>query len=178
MSAEALYTTGCCKTSGKLRKHITETLYGVFFVFLGSYDCQIWAIFHFGTLWAYGWKKSWKIWPWKKARFQGWLKLADFMVVEFWGLPTLASIISGISSSISKIFVLILLQISWIFQSIPNCLHFDDSEGRYGQKSENQEINLSQPWNLAFFQGQIFQLFFYPYAQRVPKWKIVHIWQS
>ena len=46
--------TGCCKTSGKLRKHITETLYGVFFVFLGSYDCQIWAIFHFGTLWAYG----------------------------------------------------------------------------------------------------------------------------
>ena len=104
--------TGCCKTSGKLRKHITETLYGVFFVFLGSYDCQIWAIFHFGTLWAYGWKKSWKIWPWKKARFQGWLKLADFMVVEFWGLPTLVSIISGISSSISKICVPILMQIT------------------------------------------------------------------
>ena len=104
------------------------------------------------------------------------------MLVEFWGLPTLASIISDISSSISKNFVLILLQISWIFQSIPNCLHFDDSEGRYGQKSENQEIrkfaNLSQPWNLAFFQGQIFQLFFHPYAQRVPKWKIAHIWQS
>ena len=75
-----LYTTGCFKTSCKLRKHITETLYGVFFVFLGSYDCQIWAIFHFGTLWAYGWKKSWKIWPWKKARFQGWLKLANFLI--------------------------------------------------------------------------------------------------
>ena len=86
------------------------------------------------------------------------------MVVEFWGLPTLASIISGISSSISKIFVLILLQISWIFQSIPNFLHFDDSEGRYGQKSENQEIikfaNLSQPWNLTFFWGwDIYTLF-------------------
>ena len=47
-------TTGCCKTSVKLWKHITETLYGVFFVFLGSFDCQVWAIFHFGTLWAYG----------------------------------------------------------------------------------------------------------------------------
>ena len=98
-------------------------------MFLGSFDCQIWAIFPFGTLLAYGWKKSWKIWPWKKARFQDWLKLADFMVVEFWGLPTLVSIISGISSSISKKFVPILLQISWIFQSIPNFLHFDDFEG-------------------------------------------------
>ena len=45
-------TTGCCKTTGKLWQHITETLYGVFLVFLGSFDCQIWAIFHFGTLWA------------------------------------------------------------------------------------------------------------------------------
>ena len=42
--------TGCCKTTGKLWQHITETLYGVFLVFLGSLDCQIWAIFHFGTL--------------------------------------------------------------------------------------------------------------------------------
>ena len=46
--------TGCCKTSGKLWKHIFETLYGVFFVFLGSFDCQIWEIFHFATLWANG----------------------------------------------------------------------------------------------------------------------------
>ena len=44
--------TRCCKTSVKLWKHISETLYGVFFVFLGSFDCPIWAIFHFGTLWA------------------------------------------------------------------------------------------------------------------------------
>ena len=44
--------SGCCKTTGKLWQQITETLYGVFLVFLGSFDCQIWAIFHFGTLWA------------------------------------------------------------------------------------------------------------------------------
>ena len=44
--------TGCCKTTGKLWQHITETLCGVFLVFLGSFECQIWAIFHFGTLWA------------------------------------------------------------------------------------------------------------------------------
>ena len=43
--------TGCCKTTGKLWQHITETLYGVFLLFLCSFDCQIWAIFHFGTLW-------------------------------------------------------------------------------------------------------------------------------
>ena len=98
------------------------------------------------------------------------------------GLPTLESKISGISPSILEIFVPILLQISWILQSIPNFLHFDDFEGRYGKISENYEIRkfakLSQPWNLAFFQGEIFKLFFHPYAQRVPKWKIAHIWQS
>ena len=33
-------------------------------------------------------------------------------------------------------------------------------------------------WNLSYFQGEIFQLFFHPYAHRVPKWKIAHIWQS
>ena len=44
--------TGCCKTSAKLWKHITETFYGVFLVFLGFYDCQLWAIFHFGTFYA------------------------------------------------------------------------------------------------------------------------------
>ena len=72
--------TGCCKTTGKLWQHITETLFGVFLLFLGSFDCQIWAIFHFGTLWANEWKKSLKIWPWKKAGFQGWLKLANFLI--------------------------------------------------------------------------------------------------
>ena len=35
------YPTRCCKTSVKLWKHITETLYRVFCVFLGSIDCQI-----------------------------------------------------------------------------------------------------------------------------------------
>ena len=46
-----VHNTGCCKTTGKLWQHITETLYGVFLLFLCSFDCQIWAIFHFGSLW-------------------------------------------------------------------------------------------------------------------------------
>ena len=62
-----------------------------------------------------------------------------------------------------------MLQNSWIFQSTPNFLHLDDFEGSCDQKSEKQEIrkyaNLSQPWNLAFFQCEIFQLFFI----RIPK---------
>ena len=97
-------------------------------------------------------------------------------------LPTLGSIISGISPSILKILVLILLQIFWSFWNSPNILNLHVFQGCYGQNPKKLEIrkyaNLSQPWNLAFFQGEIFQLFFHPYAQRVPKWKIAHIWQS
>ena len=57
-------------------------------------------------------KKSRKTSSSKKVRFQGWLKLAHFLLIEIWGLPTLCSIILGISPSILKIFVPILLQIS------------------------------------------------------------------
>ena len=60
-------------------------------------------------------KKGLKISSSKKVRIQGWLKLAQFLLIEIWGLPTLHSFISGISPSIFKILVPILLQISWIF---------------------------------------------------------------
>ena len=60
----------CCKASVKLWKHITETLYGVFFVFLSSFDCQIWAIFHFGTLWHMDEKKVEKFDPEKRLDFR------------------------------------------------------------------------------------------------------------
>ena len=42
--------TGCCKTSGQLWKPVTDAFFEVFLMFLGSFDCQLWAIFHFGTL--------------------------------------------------------------------------------------------------------------------------------
>ena len=109
-------------------------------------------------------KKSWKISSSKKARFQGWLKLAQFLLFEFLGLPTLGSIISGISPSILKILMLILLQISWIFWNSPNILNLYDFEGCYGQKQKKMEIrkyaNLSQPWNLTFFEDETIQVFF------------------
>ena len=115
---------------------------------------SIWAIFHSGTFETYDWKKSWKISSSKKVRFQGWLKLAKFWLVEFWGLPTLGSIISGISPSILKILVLILLQIFWSFWNSPNILNLHVFQGCYGQKPKKLEIrkyaNLSQPWNLTF----------------------------
>ena len=38
--------------------------------------------------------------------------------------------------------------------------------------------NWSQPWNLAFFQDCIFKKYVHFQSQRVPKWKIAHIWQS
>ena len=31
--------------------------------------------------------------------------------------------------------------------------------------------NLSQPWNLTFFEDEVFQLFFHLYAPGVPEWK-------
>ena len=42
--------TGCCKTSGQLWKPVTDAFFKVFLMFLSSFDCQLWAIFHFGTL--------------------------------------------------------------------------------------------------------------------------------
>ena len=41
--------TGCCKTSGQLWKPVTDAFFEVFLMFLSSFDCQLWAIFHFGT---------------------------------------------------------------------------------------------------------------------------------
>ena len=35
--------------------------------------------------------------------------------------------------------------------------------------------NLSQPWNLTFFEDEIFQFFFQFYAPEVPEWKIAHV---
>ena len=45
-------------------------------------------------------KKSRKTSSSKKVRFQGSLKLAHFLLIEIWGLPTLSSIILGIVPSI------------------------------------------------------------------------------
>ncbi len=63
----------------------------------------------------------------------------------------------------------ILLQISWIFQNIPNFLHLDGFEESYGQitkKIGNQKnVNLSKSWNLTFFQDKISELFFIPVVQ-------------
>jgi hypothetical protein len=72
----------------------------------------LWAKFHFGPYEPYDYEKSWKNSSSKKARFQGWLKMAQFLLTEFLGLPTLGSIISDISSTILQIFVPILLEIS------------------------------------------------------------------
>ena len=151
-------------------------------MFWTFFDHSIWAIFHSGTFETYDWKKSWKISSSKKVRFQGWLKLAKFWLVEFWGLPTLGSIISGISPSILKILVLILLQIFWSFWNSPNILNLHVFQGCYGQKPKILEIrkyvNLSQPWNLTFLENEIFQLFFQSDDPKVLEWKIAHIESS
>ena len=42
-------TTGCCKTSGQLWKPLTDSFLRVLLLILCSFDCQIWAIFHFGS---------------------------------------------------------------------------------------------------------------------------------
>ena len=57
-------------------------------------------------------RKGLKISSSKKVRIQDWLKLAQFLLIEIWGLPTLHSFISGITPSIFKILVPILVQIS------------------------------------------------------------------
>ena len=89
--------------------------------------------------------------------------MAQFLLTEFLGLPTLGSIISDISSTILQIFVPILLEISWIFQNTPNIYNLMVLKGvmdKKPKKSDNGKYAiLSQPWNITFFQDEIFQFF-------------------
>ena len=66
--------------------------------------------------------------------------MAQFLLTEFSGLPTLGSIISDISQSIFKI--------SGIFRNTPNILDWNGFEGSYGQKNtkfRNQNICHFEP---------------------------------
>ena len=89
--------------------------------------------------------------------------MAQFLLTEFLGLPTLGSIISDISSTILQILVPILLQISWIFQNTPNIYNLMVLKEVMDKKTEKSDIRkyaiLSQPWNLTFFDYEFFQLF-------------------
>ena len=89
--------------------------------------------------------------------------MAQFLLTEFLGLPTLGSITSGISSKILQILVPILLQISWNFQNTPNIYNLMVLKEVMGKKQKKTDVEkyaiLSQPWNLTFFEIEIFQLF-------------------
>ena len=89
--------------------------------------------------------------------------MAQFLLTKFLGLPTLCSIISDISSTILQILVPILLQISWIFQNTPNIYDLMVLNGVMDKKPKKSDIGkyaiLSQPWNLTFFEDEIFKFF-------------------
>ena len=89
--------------------------------------------------------------------------MAQFLLTEFLGLPTLGLIISAISSTILQILVPILLQISWIFQNTPNIYNLMVLKEVMDKKTEKSDIRkyaiLNQPWNLTFFDDEFFQLF-------------------
>ena len=54
----------------------------------------------------------------------------------------------------------------------------DAKVGNPQNSTSKKWANFSQPWNLAFFQDYIFKKYVNFQSQRVPKWKIAHIWQS
>ena len=54
----------------------------------------------------------------------------------------------------------------------------DAKVGNPQNSTSIKSANLSQPWNLAFFQDYIFKKYVNFQSQRVLKWKIAHIWQS
>ena len=89
--------------------------------------------------------------------------MAQFLLTEFLGLPTLSSIISDISSTILQILVPILLQISWIFQNTPNIYNLMVLKRVMDKKTKKSDIRkfaiLSQPWDLTFFEDEIFDFF-------------------
>ena len=82
----------------------------------------------------------------KKVRFQGWLKMAQFLPTEFLGLPTLGLIISDILSTILQILLPILLQISWIFQNTPNFCNLMVLKGVMDKKQKNQTLENMPFW--------------------------------
>ena len=86
--------------------------------------------------------------------------MAQFLLTEFLGLPTLGSITSDISSTILQILVPILLQFSWIFENTPNIYDLMVLNGVMDKKPKKSDIGkyaiLSQPWNLTFFEEEIF----------------------
>ena len=89
--------------------------------------------------------------------------MAQFLLTDFLGLPTLGSITSDISSTILQILVPIVLQISRIFQNTPNIDNLMVLKGVMDKKLKESDNGkyaiLSQPWNLTFFEDKIFQLF-------------------
>ena len=89
--------------------------------------------------------------------------MAQFLLTEFLGLPTLGSIISDISWTILQILVPILLQISWIFQNTPNIYNLMVLNRVMDKKPKKSDIRkyaiLSQPWDLTFFEDEIFEFF-------------------
>ena len=54
----------------------------------------------------------------------------------------------------------------------------DAKVGNPQNSTSKKWANFSQPWNLEFFHDYIFKKYVYFQSQRVPKWKIAHIWQS
>ena len=89
--------------------------------------------------------------------------MAQFLLTDFLGLPTLGSITSDISSTILQILVPILLQISWIFQNTPNIYNLMVLKRVMDKKPKKSDIRkyaiLSQPWDLTFFEDEIFEFF-------------------
>ena len=89
--------------------------------------------------------------------------MAQFLLTEFLGLPTLCSIISDVSSTILQFFLPILLQFSWIFENTPNIYDLMVLNGVMDKKPKKSDIGkyaiLSQPWNLTFFEDEIFKFF-------------------
>ena len=64
-------TTGCCKTSGQLWKSLTDSFLSVLLLILCSFDCQIWAIFHFGSPSPWEWIISVENLIMKKSHISG-----------------------------------------------------------------------------------------------------------
>merc|ERR1712155_467558 len=91
---------------------VNQVFFGVILMFLAFFHSKIWAKIHFGTFELYEQEKHLKISSSKKVRFQGWLKMAQFLLTEFYGLSTSGFIILDISSSILEILVPVLLLIS------------------------------------------------------------------
>ena len=124
-------------------------------MFWAFFDHSIWAIFHSSTFGAYEWKKSWKISSSKKSKISGLAQIGSISAVWVFGVANSINFDNSYAHLVENFLNFLELTQHFEFVWFWRMLWI---------KTKKIEIrkyaNLSQPWNLTFFEDETIQVFF------------------